>query len=276
MYSLIVQKYKELDGIKIFHENTDMNHEDYNAQGLDNLFSAEERHFWFMGRKEFILNQMTRFIDHSSKIIEIGAGTGNVSRYLMSHGYKKISVGEMHLNGLKYAKSYGIKDCNQFNLLDAPFEGEFDTVCMFDVLEHIEDDDLALQNVSKILVERGNIVLSVPSHMWLWNRDDAIAGHKRRYTKKQLVIKLKNNGFEIVTARYFFIFITPLLYLRTILNKDDKSSVRKEEYSNDISMKPLLSNILLFISRVENKINKFLPNLFGGSLLVIARKNDSI
>ena len=117
-------------------------------------------------------------------------------------------------------------------------------------------------------------MITVPSHMWLWNRDDTIAGHKIRYTKKELIDKLELNGFEIVTARYFFIFITPLLYLRTILNKDDKSDIKEEEYSNDISMNPILSNILLFISRVENKINKFLPNIFGGSLFIIARKKD--
>ena len=86
------------------------------------------------------------------KIIEIGTGTGNVSRYLQNNGYKNISVGEMHLSGLKYAKDYGIKECYQFNLLDTPFEDEFDAVCMFDVLEHIKKDDLALQNVNKSVV----------------------------------------------------------------------------------------------------------------------------
>ena len=115
-------------------------------------------------------------------------------------------------------------------------------------------------------------MLTVPSHMWLWNRDDAIAGHKIRYTKKELIEKLENNGFEIITARYFFMSITPLLFLRRVLNKDDGSKVREEEYSNDISINPTLSKILLFISNIENKINRFLPNLFGGSLFIIARK----
>lgn len=273
---MIIQDFKEIDMVKVFHENTDENNSDYNAKGLDNLYAQEEKHFWFLARKEYILQNFRKYIDKSSKVIVIGAGTGNVARYLEQNKYKNISVGEMHLNGLKYAQSYGMKDCYQFDLLNTPFENEFDTVCMFDVLEHIEEDTKALNQVSKMLNRGGDIVLTVPSHKWLWNRDDAIAGHKIRYTKKQLVEKLEQNGFEIVTARYFFMSITPLLYLRTILNKDDKSEIKEREFNNDISMNPVLSNILLIISKIENKINNFLPNFFGGSLFIIARKNDSI
>lgn len=269
---MLIQKYKEVDKIKIFHDDIDANHDDYNAQGLDNLYKEEELHFWFITRKEFIFQEIKNVIPISSKVIEIGAGTGNVSRYLKDNGYQNIAVGEMHLNGLKYAKGYGIKECYQFNLLDTPFDKEFDSICMFDVLEHIEDDDLALQNVHKSLTSDGNIILTVPAHMWLWNRDDAIAGHKTRYTKKELVQKLESNGFEVLKAKYFFMSIIPLLYLRSILNKDDQSDIKEEEFSGDISMNPIISNILLFISRIENKISYLLPNLFGGSLFAIARK----
>lgn len=273
---MFLHEYKEQDGIIIFHDDIDDNHTDYNSKGLDSLYRVEEEHFWFIARKELIFQQMKSVIDKKSRIIEIGAGTGNVSRYLQKNGYNNISVGEMHLNGLKYAKSYGIKECYQFNLLDTPFKNEFDAVCMFDVLEHIENDDLALHNIHKTLHTNGHIILTVPAHMWLWNRDDVLAGHKIRYTKKELVKKLETNGFEVLSSRYFFISIIPLLYLRTILNNDDKTNVKKEEYNGDISMNPITSTILLFISRIENKLNAFLPNLFGGSLFVIARKHDTI
>jgi 2-polyprenyl-3-methyl-5-hydroxy-6-metoxy-1,4-benzoquinol methylase len=269
---MITKVYEEIDNIKIFDKKIVENHSDYNAKGLDNLFKAENKHFWFITRKEFILQEMKSIIDMSDNIIEIGAGTGNVARYLKENNYTNISVGEMHLNGLKYAKDYGIANCYQFNLLDTPFENEFDTVCMFDVLEHIEDDNLALQNIYTSLNDNGKVILTVPSHMWLWNRSDTIAGHKVRYTKNGLIQKLKNNGFEIVTARYFFISIVAFLYLRTVLNKDDKSDVKEEEYGNDISINPIMNNILLFMSRLENKINRYLPNIFGGSLFIIARK----
>lgn len=271
---MITKEYDNIDGIKSFINNVEENHSDYNAKGLDNLFAQEEKHFWFISRKKFILQNIKKILHTNSKIIEIGAGTGNVSRYLEKNGYKNISVGEMHLNGLKYAQSYGIEDCYQFNLLDTPFENEFDAVCMFDVLEHIPDDSLALQNVHKMLKDDGKIILTVPSHMWLWNRDDAIAGHKIRYIKKELVKKLEQNGFEVLSARYFFITITPLLFLRRILNKDDGSSVKEDEYDTDISINPIINKILLYISKIENKINKFLPNIFGGSLLIIAKKDS--
>jgi len=152
---VITKEYKEVDGIKIFHKNIDDDHKDYNSKGLDKLYGQEEKHFWFIARKEFILKNFQKYINKNSKIIEIGAGTGNVSRYLQKNGYENISVGEMHLNGLKYAQSYGLKELYQFDLLDTPFENEFDVVCMFDVLEHIENDKKALDNVFKMLMGGG-------------------------------------------------------------------------------------------------------------------------
>ena len=45
MRKLVLKDYKEIDGIKIFHENVDENHDDYNSKGLDNLYVQEEKHF---------------------------------------------------------------------------------------------------------------------------------------------------------------------------------------------------------------------------------------
>ncbi|TPH17050.1 class I SAM-dependent methyltransferase [Litorilituus lipolyticus] len=269
---MIIREFKVMDGVKVFDSHITEDHDDYNSQGLDSLYKVEEKHFWFIARKEFIYQQMNKVLPKAINIIEVGAGTGNVSRYLKKNGYQNISIGEMHMSGLKYAKSYGMQSCYQFNLLQTPFENEFDTICMFDVIEHIKDDDLALQNASKSLTKNGYLVLTVPAHMWLWNRDDAIAGHKRRYTKKELINKLTSNGFEITNASYFFMSIVPLLYLRAILNRDDNSIVTNKEVNVNITINPIINSVLLFISRVENKLNSLLVNLFGGSLFIIARK----
>ena len=272
---MLLEKYTEIDGIKIFDDQV-ISESDYNPTGLDNLYQAEEKHFWFLARKEFILSKVKKYVSKTAKVMEVGAGTGNVTRYFKQHGYSNLSVGEMHLGGLKYAQNYGIHECYKFNILQNPFKDEFDAVCMFDVLEHIEEDNLTIKNVHVMLKNKGYMVLTVPAHRWLWNREDKIAGHKRRYTKKELITKLKNNNFEIIEARYFFMTIVPLLFLRVFLSKDNDTMVSEEEHEKSITMNPLLNQILLFFSRIENKINSFVPNVFGGSLFIIARKNDTI
>lgn len=267
----MTREYIDIDGIKVFDLNVDANHADYNSKGLDNLYSQEENHFWFIARKEFILEGFKEHVKHDARIIEIGAGTGNVARFFLKNGYNDVSVGEMHLNGLRYAQSYGIQKCYQFDLLNNPFKNEFDVVCMFDVLEHIYDDVRALNNVYEMLGEEGYIMLTVPSHMWLWSKADVVAGHKIRYTRKELVKKLEECGFEVVSARYFFTSITPLLFLRRLINRDNGLPVTEVE-SSEVKINSIFNKFLLFVSRVENKLNKYLPNWFGGSLLVLAKK----
>lgn len=264
------------NGIYIYHENIGIDHPDYNANGLDKIYLQEEEHFWFICRKELIYSLMNKYIDKKSKIIDIGSGTGNIPRYLKKFGYSNICSGDIHLNGLLYAKNYGIDLCYQFDLLKMPFMDDFDTVCMFDVLEHIREDEVVIENVYKALRKNGTFVLTVPAHMWLWSRDDQIAGHKLRYTKKNLESKLKANGFEIIVSEYFFIFIVPLLILRSWIRADKEKKVDISEFENNLMIHPFVNKILLALTRIENKFHKWIPNWFGGSLLIIARKNGTV
>ena len=65
---MFLRDYKEIDGIKIFDENIDDNHADYNAAGLDNLYAEEEKHFWFMARKEFIFDSFKDILTRKVKL----------------------------------------------------------------------------------------------------------------------------------------------------------------------------------------------------------------
>ncbi len=263
---------KVIDEIVIFHPNLDRHSFDYNSSSLDVLFKTENSHFWFLQRKKVIKYIVNRFVSKTDKIIEIGAGTGNVTRILKNDGYD-ISVGEIYVTGLKYAQTYGITNCYQFDLLQTPFVDEFDTICMFDVLEHLEDEKLTLNNVSKSLKKNGKVILTVPAYNFLWNRDDAIAFHKRRYTKKYLKKVLIANGFEVIKVKYFFASLIPLLLLRRFLNRDDGSSIRDEEFNVDLKQSFLINSVLNIILSIEYFIFMILPLPFGGSIIAVARKN---
>lgn len=261
----------EKNGIKIYIEDQSLPNENYSVDGLHRFFKSEETHFWFVSRKRRIFSLFEKYISKKSKIIEIGAGTGNVTKELIKGGYQ-VSAGEIHFDGLRYAQSYGVENCYQFDLMDPPFNEHFDVVGIFDVLEHIEDDHSALKNIQQILKQSGYLVLTVPAHQWLWNRYDAIEGHHRRYELKELKKSLKKAGFEVVQANYFFIFILPLLYLRRLLQKDNKSTVGREEKESEIKINPLVNKFLLGLSTLENKIHQILPNIAGGSIILIAQK----
>lgn len=178
------------------------------------LYLAENKHFWHIARREFIYQELSRIFtrfypNHSfkqAKILDVGAGTGSVTRHFLEQGFDNIALGEIHPQGLEYAKTYGIKDLYCMDLLDVPFADEFDCIFAFDVLEHIDEDLRALQNMKGMLKdnEKSLLALSVPAHKWLWNAHDVSVHHKRRYTKAALAQLMRECGFEIVCARYFF------------------------------------------------------------------------
>ncbi|MDI6741403.1 MAG: class I SAM-dependent methyltransferase [Smithella sp.] len=267
---MILRKYKIIDNVFVF-DDVDEEHPDYHAQGLDGHIQCENKNFWFVARKEFLLDRLKKHVDQKSRGIDIGAGTGNVTGYLISSGYEKICVGELHRNGLAYAQRYGSKELYQFDIRKVTFEDEFDFVCLFDLLEHIDEENVVLQNIRRMLHKKsGKIFLTVPAHKWLWSLYDNVTHHKRRYTKEDLKKTLEANGFEIIDMKYFFMSITPLLLMRRIIRPDKGGNY--EVYKAEDSIKnPLINKILLGLCRIENRWIDFIPNYFGGSLCAVAR-----
>jgi len=268
---MIIREYKKINDVFVFDDDVCENHPDYYADGLDGHIKRENEHFWFVVRKEFLLSRLNKHIDKQSRGIDIGAGTGNVTGYLISNGYENICVGEMHSNGLEYARRYGSKELYQFNILKVTFDDEFDFVCLFDLLEHIEDENMVFQNVHRMLHRgSGKIIITVPAHQWLWSLYDKVAHHKRRYTKKDLREKLRKNGFEVLEMKYFFICITPLLFIRGIFKQDKGENYAGYRAEDSVNNRFIDKNFL-WLCRIENRLIDFIPNFFGGSLCVVAR-----
>ncbi|MCX2716670.1 methyltransferase domain-containing protein [Helicobacter sp. MIT 21-1697] len=240
------------------------------------LYLAENKHFWHIARREFIFQEVSKALMRSfgleAKILDVGAGTGSITRHFLHCGYKNMAVGEIHPQGLEYAKSYGITQLYCMDLLDVPFEDEFDCIFAFDVLEHIDDDKSALLNMKRMLKNNpaSLVCLSVPAHQWLWNAHDVSVHHKRRYTKATLTNLMCECGFHIESAQYFFIALTPLLFARALLNPASKAKQLESQELRDVPPPKILNRALLSMCRLENKCISFLPNCFGGSLLVIA------
>jgi SAM-dependent methyltransferase len=73
----------------------------------------------------------------------------------------------------------------------------FDTILMFEVLEHIEDDRAALSRVHELLTASGQLLLSVPAHERRFGPSDVFAGHYRRYDRAKLLALLGESRFQV-------------------------------------------------------------------------------
>lgn len=73
----------------------------------------------------------------------------------------------------------------------------FDLVCALDIVEHVDDDDGALSELSRVAAPAAALLLSVPLHPSHWTAFDDFVGHRRRYEPKGLLAKLSEHGITV-------------------------------------------------------------------------------
>jgi SAM-dependent methyltransferase len=73
----------------------------------------------------------------------------------------------------------------------------FELVCAFDIVEHVDDDDAILSELSRVAAANAPLLLSVPLHPGRWTAFDDFVGHRRRYEPQRLLAKLAEHGFSV-------------------------------------------------------------------------------
>ena len=85
-----------------------------------------------------------------------------------------------------------------------PFaDGSFDLVCCFDIVEHVDDDEGALSEVSRTAKPGGIVLISIPLHPARWTSFDDFVGHRRRYDPSQLLLKLARHQLMVERSAVF-------------------------------------------------------------------------
>jgi SAM-dependent methyltransferase len=82
-------------------------------------------------------------------------------------------------------------------------DAQFDLVCAFEVLEHIEDDKAALTEWATLVRPGGWLMISVPAHQRRFSPWDEMAGHFRRYEPAGLADLLAGCGFGDIQIRQY-------------------------------------------------------------------------
>lgn len=202
--------------------------------------------------------------------MEIGCGTGFVLRGIHNE-FPEVSLsGTEYLEeGLFCARKKVPSAClKKLNALDMNDHQKYDSIGAFDVIEHIENDGLALSNLAKALKRNGCLLITVPQHKWLWSVTDMNAGHFRRYSRKELIKKVTGTGLKVEFSTSFVSLLIPFMFLnRLFLN------FKKTDQSEEFLISATLNLTLKSIMYVEILLIKYGIKIpLGGSLLLVARK----
>jgi SAM-dependent methyltransferase len=172
---------------------------------LENIARADKFNKW-------MFNTIYPFC--KGRILEIGSGIGNISQFFINANASITlsDIRENYCSQLKERFSYAptLEDVLMINLTDPDFEIKykqfektFDTVFALNVVEHIEDDVLALKNCYFLLKNGGTLLVLVPAYQRLYCSFDQELGHYRRYTIKTLSKVFEENHFHIQHSGYF-------------------------------------------------------------------------
>jgi SAM-dependent methyltransferase len=206
--------------------------------------------FMDVGPRFFLRTRLIKRMlqEDKGRLLDVGCGDGFFLEQLITMGFDCVGL-EPSTQAAKLCQArvgplggrvhcQGIKDYHPIP--------PFDMVVCGEVLEHVEDDVDMLAHIHRLLRPGGALVLTVPLDMRLWNEADVRAGHKRRYTKEEILLKLRDTEYQVEKYIIWGYPLTRLLHFR-IRRQQDKliaslPSPTEQPQSRDIlvRLKPLL------------------------------------
>lgn len=254
-------------------------HESYDPHYFEPLFDAEERHFWFVARNKVICSLARKALkgNPTGQILEVGCGTGNVLQALeKEYPAEQLTGMDLFHEGLQFARRRVNCGLVQADLAFPPFNRPYDLLGMFDVLEHIKEDQAVLDHAFQLVKPGRWLLLTVPADPALWSYFDVASHHVRRYTLPELRIKVGKAGFTDEFSSAYVALTYPVVrlsrYIKDRLGSGEETAVQ-DQAEDDLKIIPVANEILRgFLSLEAGWLasGKTLP--FGSSLVMMARK----
>jgi SAM-dependent methyltransferase len=225
--------------------------------------TATTDHFWVRRRFDVFRRLAGNLIPGARELAEVGCGHGLLQSQIEEVYGRQVTGFDLNEFALKQNLSrISTVCCYDIQQMDPPLRARFDLIFLFDVLEHIADEDRFLPALLFHLAPRGKLVVNVPAGQWAYSAYDRAAGHVRRYSIRSLRDTAKRNNLEITKWSYWGLPLVPILMLRKIwlLGMHDQSKIISAGFGSRTSA---INELLGFICRCE-----LIPQTFLGTSLM--------
>ncbi len=194
------------------------------------------RHYWETARSAFLLSLVG---DGVGTLLDVGCGDGYLVRLMEQRFPERRFIAADSAftpESMELLRTSRIEPVTE---IDFSPPGGYGAATLFDVLEHVEDDETFLQQLFSSLAPGAQAVFSVPAFQSLFSDHDRMLKHFRRYSRGDLTAKLRRAGFEVTESGYFFASLLGPRLLLKWLGRDAGGDVGRG------AVKPLWLNSLL-------------------------------
>jgi SAM-dependent methyltransferase len=256
----------------------------FEEESYEWLERFERENFWYRIRNEILLSWINQYILKGSKFLEIGCGTGFVSQSIKEN-YDN-DCADVSGEALSYCRNKNAAhNYYQIDLCDEDLGSRIDIsqyagIGLFDVIEHIEEDEKALRNINRLMAPDALLFMTVPANRELWSEWDEYTCHKRRYSKKDFVQLLNRSGFRIERMSFFMCILYPLVRISRVaaVEKRIKSSSPGDNIQKTIHYiigeHSDLNRVLYSFFKIEVSLLNYTNLPFGVSIICVASKKN--
>jgi SAM-dependent methyltransferase len=244
----------------------------------DEMRALEDHHWWFRGKRRMLAPLIRAAISRAAGgtvVLDVGCGTGANLSAVETLFPEVTTFGlDFDAGALAYCRERRI----QAHLLRGDGaalpvrDTSLDCILALDIIEHFEDDEALLADLSRCLKPGGELVASVPAYPWLWSPHDDFLHHRRRYRAGELQRKLRAAGFEVVASHGFnFLLLAPIALVRLVKGRRSRAGAGAQ--GTDFFQLPRwLNSAFSALFWFEDLVTRVVPVPFGVSLLVRARR----
>jgi ubiquinone/menaquinone biosynthesis C-methylase UbiE len=244
-----------------------------NPQEYDRMRQLEDWYWWFVARREAALRFTDDFRpDHEPlRVLDAGCGTGALLDRLKDRGDVELYGLDFSGQALAYTRQRGHARLVQGDLTRLPFpDGTFDVVTALDVVEHVREDEQALNEVNRVLRPDGVLLVSVPAFQFLWGPHDTALQHFRRYTTAEMGALMRRTGFRVSKLTYLLWLLFPAFLAQRLLARLRPHKAKPQ--AQVVPVSGLVNRLLIRLQGMELALARHFNLPFGATVFCVGQK----